>query len=252
MISHDSVLYKSLRWAYQPIKHSLLISKEWGSIPRRRQVIRKYLQGGGFKGLHIGCGRNLHRGWMNSDAAFTVNRILLPRLNSNVNDKLDIDFLLDITKPLPFPDGCLDAIHSSEVVEHIERRYVKPFFSEAHRVLKPGGVLRFTTPDLKAICQTYLGVHETATLADHATTWLEKEFSPDYWINAMFRFWGHQWVWDCPAMENLLRSSGFSRVECVQPQETKSGMPQLENLESRYNLTDSHCWTISMILEATK
>ena len=252
MIPHDSVLYKSLRWAYQPVKQSLLISKEWGSIPRRRQIIREYLQGEGFKGLHVGCGPRPRLGWMNSDIVATVNKILLPRRSSNTSHEAEIDFILDITKPLPFPDCCLDAIQSSEVVEHIERQCVKPFFMEAYRVLRPGGTLRFTTPDLRAICQTYLGVHETATLADHAATWIEKEFSPDYWINAMFRFWGHQWLWDFPAIETLLRSSGFSRVECVKPQETKSGMPELENLESRYNPADSHCWTISMILEATK
>src|SRR5262249_22495095 len=128
-----------------------------------------------------------------------------------------------------------------------------PFLLEVGRILKPDGVLRLTTPDLRATCQTYLGVHETAKLQDHAGTWLEEEFSPHYWINAMFRFWGHKWVWDFPSLSALLAESGFRRVESVEPQATRSGMPQLENLETRYGVpAPPHCWTISMIVEATK
>ena len=97
----------------------------------------------GFQGLQIGSGSFARPGWMNSDMVGTPG----------------IDFPLDITKPLPFPDNCLDAIYGSEVIEHIERRYVVPFLKESRRILKPGGVLRLTTPDLKAVCELYLGTH---------------------------------------------------------------------------------------------
>ncbi len=230
-------MYKSLRWAYQPIKHSIWTVREWSALPSRKRVIGECLRSNGFKGLQIGCGTLILPGWINTDVLGTPG----------------IDFPLNILKPLPFPDNSLDAIYAEEVVEHIERRHVKPFLSGACRVLKPGGVLRFTTPDLRSICEIYLGISKRSTLKEHQTTWLEEEFSPHYWMNAMFSFWGHRWVWDFEALSEVIRSSGFSHVESVEPQITKSGMPQLANLETRYGVpAPPHCWTSSMILEATK
>lgn len=48
--------------------------------------------------------------------------------------------------PLPYPDASFDVVTCSEVVEHVEnpRRLIR----EAWRVLKPGGVLVMTTPNV--------------------------------------------------------------------------------------------------------
>lgn len=49
-------------------------------------------------------------------------------------------------EPLPYPDATFDLVTCSEVIEHVEnpRRLVR----EARRVLKPGGVLVLTTPNV--------------------------------------------------------------------------------------------------------
>lgn len=52
----------------------------------------------------------------------------------------------DLNGGLPFEDGYFDAICSVEVVEHLENRF--EFFREIARVLKPGGRLIFTTPNI--------------------------------------------------------------------------------------------------------
>jgi predicted SAM-dependent methyltransferase len=240
MISRGSRLYKIMRWAYQPAKHAFMLVREWSSLRGRTQIVANYLKQTGFKGLQVGCGPHCHYGWMNTDTVGTP----------------EIDFPLDIEKSLPFPNGALDAIYGSEVIEHIPREKVRPFLQEAYRVLRPGGVLRLTTPDLKAICRIYLGSHDKTTLDEHKTTWTEPEFSPHYWINATFRNWGHQWIWDFESLAELLNSVGFKQVECVSPQITNSGMSQLGTLETRYDVhgvpAPKHCWTSSMILEATR
>ena len=49
----------------------------------------------------------------------------------------------------PYDDNTLDAVVAVEVLEHIDGH--EPFFAEAARVLKPGGKLLFTTPNVLSL-----------------------------------------------------------------------------------------------------
>jgi len=55
--------------------------------------------------------------------------------------------LLDGT--LPWPNGSFDAVVSTEGIEHFENHY--SFLRELHRILKPGGPLLLTTPNIMAL-----------------------------------------------------------------------------------------------------
>lgn len=55
----------------------------------------------------------------------------------------------DISKKLPFKDNFFDFIFAGEVIEHIFD--TKAFLNEIHRVLKPGGYVVITTPNLARI-----------------------------------------------------------------------------------------------------
>jgi len=50
---------------------------------------------------------------------------------------------------LPFPDGEFDGAVAVEVLEHIDGH--ERFFAEAARILKPGGRLLFTTPNILSL-----------------------------------------------------------------------------------------------------
>ncbi len=56
---------------------------------------------------------------------------------------------IDRTGRLPYDDAQFDVALAVEVVEHIDGHRV--FFSEAARVLKPGGLLLFTTPNILSL-----------------------------------------------------------------------------------------------------
>lgn len=56
---------------------------------------------------------------------------------------------VDITKPLPFDDNSFDIILAVEIMEHVHDHEV--FFKEAKRVLKEGGVLLFSTPNILSL-----------------------------------------------------------------------------------------------------
>lgn len=66
------------------------------------------------------------------------------------------DFHCDFRRErLPFADASLDGIHSSHVIEHISLEDARALFREIRRCLKPGGVARFSTPDLDLLIDRY-------------------------------------------------------------------------------------------------
>jgi predicted SAM-dependent methyltransferase len=50
--------------------------------------------------------------------------------------------------PAPIDDGVAEVVYTSHTIEHITDAAAGNLFREAHRVLKPGGVLRITCPDV--------------------------------------------------------------------------------------------------------
>lgn len=52
----------------------------------------------------------------------------------------------DLNAPLPWPAETFDAVLSVEGIEHLENRFA--FLREVQRVLKPGGTLILTTPNI--------------------------------------------------------------------------------------------------------
>lgn len=236
MISRSSAAYKIARWSYQPIKQAGALATEFRSTAARRTVIADYLSRSGFKGLQIGSGSHYRKDWLNSDMAGAP----------------DIDIGLDITQPLPFPDQSMDAVYGSEVIEHIDRGSVPAFLGEAFRVLRTGGHLRLTTPDLAQVCRIYLGTGQF-TAADMATAWQDPECTPQVFINAMFRNWGHQWLWDFESFKDALALAGFARIYRAEVNQSDSEFQQLKNLETRYGVSPPpQCWALSMIVEAVK
>ncbi len=55
----------------------------------------------------------------------------------------------DLTEALPYDDAAFDGVVSIEVMEHIDGH--ERLFREVRRVLKPGGVFLFTTPNVMSL-----------------------------------------------------------------------------------------------------
>lgn len=88
--------------------------------------------------LNIGCGNYEIKGFVSVDY-FTEHYY-----RKNKFRRVHYDMRND---DLPFSDASVDTIYCSHVIEHIERRYVRRFFIEALRCLKPGGTLRIACPN---------------------------------------------------------------------------------------------------------
>lgn len=78
--------------------------------------------------LNLGCGRDIRKGWVNIDQ----------------HEAPGVNMVLDISKPLPFPDGSVEEVYASHVLEHI--LHWEQVVKEIHRVLKPGGMCELIVP----------------------------------------------------------------------------------------------------------
>jgi len=172
-------------------------------------------------GLHVGCGARVEQGWINIDLEPSA-----PGVKA-----------VDVTKGLPFESDSIDFVYSEHFLEHLTRVDAERFLNDAWRVLKPGGAIRISTPDMEALAELYLealkfnrpeswGTAElmakgkiSARGIDH---WADplKFFAPVGWIprdpsdliNGGSRMWGHLHIWDAPALTGTLLALGFDLV----------------------------------------
>lgn len=61
----------------------------------------------------------------------------------------------DLTKPLPYEDNTAAACYTSHVLGHFDDEVTEAFLKEQFRVLAPGGMARFSVPDLQKFIQEY-------------------------------------------------------------------------------------------------
>lgn len=101
------------------------------------------LEGGCHKILDVGCGDgtllSLVEGEVQKHGIDIVEH--LPESSGSINYVRH-----DVSGGLPFSDGTFDVVHSSELIEHLLD--TEFFLCECHRVLKRGGRLVLSTPNL--------------------------------------------------------------------------------------------------------
>jgi SAM-dependent methyltransferase len=89
--------------------------------------------------LNWGCGPHTPSGWVNSD----------------IEAGPGVGCVADIRRGLPFPDEHFDFIVSIHVLPELAYPELIPALQELRRVLKPGGTLRLSLPDLDLAIDAY-------------------------------------------------------------------------------------------------
>jgi SAM-dependent methyltransferase len=161
--------------------------------------------------LHWGCGGVIAPGWINSD----------------VIDAPGIDVICDIRTGLRLPDDHVDYIVSHHSLPELKIWDQIPALQELRRVLKPGGVLRLSLPDLDAAIAAYLGgrqsyfeVYAWDTLAGNFITQiLWHSYSATLFTTSF--------------AEELLTKAGFAEVRQTAYRVTSSRYPEIVELDSR-------------------
>ena len=130
-------------------------------------VTKKELADADIRFLQVGgdwwnkCGD----GWLNSDFVYTR----LP-VGFICEDWRTGRYILrqDAGHRWPFEDNSFEIVYSEHMFEHILPMDGSTFLREMYRILKPGGVLRVTTPDLEKYLLGYVNRATDPFLQQHA------------------------------------------------------------------------------------
>lgn len=158
----------------------------------RREVTPSYDR------LHLGCGSRHISGWLNVDVA-----------GSDCN--------IDFTSPLPWKANSFSVIVSQHVIEHLELfGELLPMLAELRRVLRAGGEVWLSCPDMKKICQLYADGRVAELVDDRMNR--DRRYStqgapPQQIVNDLFHQWGeHKNLLDFDIAKWALEHTGFSDV----------------------------------------
>lgn len=170
------------------------------------------------KKLHLGCGSNFLPSWTNTD---------YPPKNDSV-------IQLDATQSFPFDDNTFDYVFSEHMIEHISFEGGLSMIKESYRVLKSGGKIRLSTPDLKFL----IDLHQNPTKEINQKYinwavdmfWGNKIYLPGMVFNNFVRNWGHAFIYDTDTLSYSLTAAGFKNITTCKIGESND--LDLKNLEN--------------------
>jgi SAM-dependent methyltransferase len=178
---------------------------------------RGWLSENDLRGLNCGCGKNPAAGWLNVD----VRPFAGPGGARSAGGRVALlDGALyflqqDVRDMLPIDDASFDWIYSSHLIEHLRQEKVIEVLRQLRRLLKPGGLLRLSTPDLRRYIEGYVDP-ERSFFEEHrrrlATIPVFADGVPDrpgWMVNQVFYNWGHRWIYDFGEVRYVAAQAGF-------------------------------------------
>lgn len=174
--------------------------------------------------LHIGCGKTNSPEFINIDA----------QPFAHVHIVTD-----DITSLTDFSNGTVDMVYMCHILEHIKRKDLKKVLSEMKRVLKVGGVLRLSVPDLDKLIEVYNASNNDINAISH-----QLMGGQDHDYNIHYSVFNHR------RLKELLEEVGFQKVLTWDPDNCK--YHDFKDRASRKISVDDREYMISLNLEAVK
>lgn len=203
---------------------------------RDRRKIRQYLAGAGEKKLVLGCGSSVLKGWLNTDFEPLSDEVVY----------------LNVTARFPFPDGVFDYVFSEHMIEHIGYADALHMLRECFRVMKPGGRIRISTPNLEFLFDLYRkdkSPLQEEYIRRSAERWGVKQLDTHV-INFYLREWGHCFIYDEKALKGAMEDAGFREIERCTLNESR--WPALANLENESRMQPGFLMLETMTLEGAK
>lgn len=204
-----------------------------------RNLAMDYFNKYGVKKLQIGSGINHYEGWLNTDYDSGIPGVLQ----------------MDATKVFPFESNVFDYIFCQHMIEHISYQHGQFMLKECLRVLKPGGKVRISTPNLAMVCGLYTPAPneiQRSYMDWSKATWVPDapKASPAFVINNFFRNWGHQFIYDKQTLREAMERAGFQMLQDFALNESEDVV--FRNLENEQRLPKGFLAFETITFEGTK
>jgi len=200
--------------------------------------------------IQIGCGRSPIPGWLNFDNSPSIRLAALPapliRMAASLRmlDRESVAYaafcrangiqLCDATRHIPCSSASVDVLYSSHMLEHLDRRDAELFLREALRVLRPGGVIRLSTPGLAQLVAAYSSEGDADRFIEAQFTCVERARSPLARLKQAFTGPRHHlWLNDERSLCALLKRLGYEQATALPPGQTTLRQPCALNLWER-------------------
>lgn len=209
-------------------------------IGKDRRIISNYLIDNTAPKLQLACGSNHPKGWLNTDYYHPSSEVAC----------------LDVTERFPFQENTFTAILAEHVIEHFTYLDGKTMMAECLRTLKPGGILRLSTPNICFYTDLF-NPEKFVKFVDsyvipHQNLWVPyaDEARATFVLNNLVRNWRHLFIYDYETIESLLTSVGFVNVAFKEIGQSEHahlcGVDRLARDQRDFE------WQSNMVLEAMK
>jgi predicted SAM-dependent methyltransferase len=203
--------------------------------PSDRAIAARYLAQSNASKLHIGCGRNVLAGWLNTD----------------YDPKSPVVMRLDATQKFPFEKETFDYIFSEHVIEHFSYWDGLKMLTECVRVLQTSGKIRISTPDLAFLIdltkpnksdlqRAYIKSFTSGAPIDNEV----------FVINSFMRNWGHKFIYDENTLRGAMTIAGFKKITKCDLHESED--TALRNLENERRMPPNFLRLETLTLEGGK
>lgn len=142
---------------------------------------------------------------------------------------------LDATVPWPLEDSSVSHVYADNVIEHITLDQGRAMLAEAYRCLRPGGVIRIVTPDIRGHVEMYLAGAaslDNAAARHYRKAGLTVEHPVDL-VRIPIGSFGHHtgYVYDFETLDAELTRAGFHST--TRQELGRSPHPELVGLDDR-------------------
>jgi predicted SAM-dependent methyltransferase len=200
--------------------------------------IQEYIDTHPVAKLQIGCGGNMLDGWLNTDGQ--MDGWFHPQ-----------SVKLDASQLFPIPDSTFDFVYSEHMIEHIPYWQGQQMLQECFRIMKPGAYIRISCPDFQFLINLYTNPTELSKqYTEHESPDWAPYADPIFIFNNYVRAWGHQFIYNKPAMTNSLLAAGFETI--TEHAILESDIPELQNLEIPTRMQPGFLQLETMTFEARK